>query len=131
MSGWQVNKQCKDCPWRKDVPVGKFSHARFKALRGSVEQGFSPMFACHASQESDKKACVGYVINQVYATENGPENFHLRMALARQKIDPERMMLTGPQYLSYDEMVEANYPKGDDDGNDEFGESEEAGCYTR
>lgn len=106
MSKWQINRQCSECPWRKDVPTGAFSAERFEVLRSSVEEGFGRMFACHKSPESDKRACVGYVLNQVNTT--GPENFNLRIALARGKIEPEKMTLTGPQYESYDEMAEAN-----------------------
>lgn len=116
MSSWQVNKQCKDCPWRKDVPTGKFSPERFRKLRGSVEQGFAPMFACHNSTEENKKACVGYVVNQAFVSENGPENFNLRLMLGRKEIDPERMTVVGPQFLSYDEMSRAN---GVDDASEE------------
>jgi hypothetical protein len=108
MVKWQVNKQCNECPWRKDVQPGKFPLSRFEELRPCVEQGFGRMFACHRSPECNKRACVGYVVNQVYGPGNGPENFHLRHALAMRKIDPEKMTITGPQYLTYDEMVEAN-----------------------
>lgn len=106
---WQVNKQCDECPWRKDVPTGKFSEERFRDLRSSVEQGFGKMFACHKSPEEDPRACVGYVMNQV--GDSNPQNFNLRLALARGKIEPEKMTLTGPQYATYDEMADANKEK--------------------
>jgi len=108
MSGWQMNKQCEDCPWRKDAPLGHFPIARYEALRPSVEQGFGTMFACHKSPECNKRACVGYVVNQVFGPGNGPENFNLRHALSMGKIDPEKMTIIGAQYRTYDEMVEAN-----------------------
>lgn len=114
MSKWQMNKQCAECPWRKDVPTGVFPPERFEHLRKSIEQGFGAMFACHKSPEEDKKACVGYVMNQVREEGDGPQNFHLRLAISRGRINPEQMTLTGPQYESYDEMVEAN--KGEEDG---------------
>lgn len=103
---WQVTKQCAECPWRKDVPTGKFSQERFEALKASTEQGFAPMFACHKSSEEDKLACVGYVLNQV--KEGNPQNFNLRIALSRGHINPEKMTLVGPQYETYEEMLEAN-----------------------
>jgi hypothetical protein len=104
---WQVDKQCDECPWRRDVPPGAFPLHRFEALRGSVEQGFGTLFACHKSKEENKKACVGYVLNQVNSVR-GPENFNLRKLLSDGRIDPDRMTLVGLQYDNYDEMVEAN-----------------------
>jgi len=105
---WQLHRQCEECPWRRDVAPGKFPLERFEALRPSVEQGFGTMFACHKSPECNKRACVGYVVNQVFGPGRGPENFNLRHALSMGRIDPEKMTITGPQYLTYDEMVEAN-----------------------
>lgn len=113
MAKWQVNRQCAECPWRKDVPTGVFPPERFDALRSSVEQGFGRMFACHKSPEENKKACVGYVMNQVSGEGAGPQNFNLRLALSTGKIEPEKMTLTGPQYESYEEMVEVNRGESD------------------
>lgn len=104
-----MRKQCDECPWRRDVPTGRFSEQRFRDLRKTVEEGFETMFACHKTPECNKMACVGYVVNQVFSPlSDGPQNFNLRMALSTGKIDPEKMTLVGPQYLSYDEMEEAN-----------------------
>lgn len=93
------------------MPVGKFPLERYEKLRASVQQGFGAMFACHRTPECDKRACVGYVVNQVYGPGRGPQNLNLRMALARGNIDPEKMTITGPQFLDYEDMVEANRPK--------------------
>ena len=106
MSNWQMNKQCDECPWRSDVAPGQFTVTRFEALRGCVEQGFARMFACHKSPEEDKRACVGYVMNALRPDGPGPQNFNLRHALGRY-IEPEKMTLVGPQYETYDDMVEA------------------------
>lgn len=106
MKSWQMTVQCSECPWRKDVPPGRFTVARFEDLRGCIEQGFGRMFACHKTSEEDKKACVGYVLNALRPEGEGPQNFNLRHALGRY-IDPEQMKLVGPQYETYDDMVEA------------------------
>lgn len=108
MTSWQMHKQCDECPWRKDVPTGRFSEERFRALRHSCQPGFAGMFACHKTPECNPMACVGYVINQVYGPGQRAENINLRLALRTKKIDPERMTIVGPQYLSYAEMEEAN-----------------------
>jgi hypothetical protein len=109
MTSWQMHKQCDECPWRRDVPVHRFTEKRFRDLRKTVEQGFAPMFACHKTPECNQMACVGYVVNQVFSPlSNGPQNFNLRLAISRQRIDPEKMTIVGPQYLSYDEMEKAN-----------------------
>ena len=103
-----MNKQCAECPWRRDVAPGQFSVQRFEDLRPCVEQGFGRLFACHKSPEEDKRACVGYVLNQLREDGRGPQNFNLRKLLSSGRIEPEKMTLVGPQYENYDEMVEAN-----------------------
>jgi uncharacterized protein DUF6283 len=101
-----MNRQCDECPWRTDVPVGRFPPERYEALSSSVEQGFgNKMFACHKSPEDNMLACVGYVMNQL---EVNIPNFELRMALADGKIDPDKMQLVGPQYETFEQMAEAN-----------------------
>jgi hypothetical protein len=107
LTTWQMHKQCAECPWRRDVAPGQFPPARYEALRGSVEQGWGRLFACHKTPEEDKRACVGYVLNQI-STVGGPQNFNLRRLLSSKRIVPEQMTLVGPQYDNYDEMAEAN-----------------------
>jgi hypothetical protein len=108
LTSWQMHKQCENCPWRRDAPPGEFTLERFEALRCSVEQGFGRLFACHKTPEEDKRACVGYVMNQLREGGRGPQNFNLRKLLSSGLIDPDQMTLVGPQYDNYDEMVEAN-----------------------
>jgi hypothetical protein len=102
-SGYRLTKQCNECPWRKDVPTGRFSPERFAALLPSVEQGFGDMFACHKTTQDDPSACVGYLLSK--ESEN---NFRIRMAYARGKFDPSKLEASGPNYESYAEMATAN-----------------------
>lgn len=98
---------CDECPWRRDQPAGRFPPARYKALRGSCEQGLAPMFACHKSPEAEPFACAGYVL--VEGGQGSPRNFNLRMALARGRCDP-RAITTDPASLwpSFEAMAAFN-----------------------
>lgn len=101
--------QCIECPWRREAPVGVFPLERFALLRPSVEQGFGKGFACHMSREGGEHACVGWLHNQLHVSPSGPQNFQLRLACSRGEVS-DRLVVDGPQYESFDEMVEANAP---------------------
>lgn len=106
---FRIRRQCDDCPWRRDAPLGHFSEERFTLLKSSVEQGFGKMFACHKTACGKEAACVGYIYNQVYVRPEGPQNFNLRLAISRREVDIEQLQVEGDQYDSFDEMVGASY----------------------
>ena len=93
---------CDECPWRKDVPVGRFPPSRYRALRRTVEQGFGPVFACHKTPEGRDSACVGYLLR------DGMNNFRVRLAVIRGEVKPARLRAAGPLYENFEEMARAN-----------------------
>lgn len=97
--GFGITQPCGECPWRKDVPTGKFPPERFEALRGSVEQGFAPMFACHRTKEGEEQACAGYMLSA-----DSLNNFNVRLTSAEH---PEYRSDV-PLFETYDEMARAN-----------------------
>jgi len=100
--GFKQTRTCDECPWRKDVPPGRFPKERFIALRVSVKQGFFPLFACHKSPEEAPCACAGYLMVE------GENNFFVRLAVIEGRFDPKKLEVTAPLYESYREMALAN-----------------------
>lgn len=99
---FRATKTCDECPWRKDVPTGRFPPERFIKLRRTVEQGFGPIFACHKSHEGTDVACVGYLLRC------GENNWMVRMAASERAFDPMKLEATGPLYDDFEEMARAN-----------------------
>jgi len=73
-------KQCKACPWRRDVKAGRDipggycrnKHADLKstiAEPGVLNQGSIHMMACHEARVGKEYPCVGWFMNQL-----GPGN---------------------------------------------------------
>lgn len=55
-------KPCAECPWRRDVPVGKFPPERFEALASTAYDLGGTVFACHMSKEGGEFACAGFIL---------------------------------------------------------------------
>lgn len=74
--GFALVIQCDECPWRRDVPTGRFPPERYRALARTCQQGlpFRPIFACHKTPEGKEQACVGFLLL------NGRNNLAVRMA---------------------------------------------------
>lgn len=103
MSGFDQTQPCAECPWRKDVPPGRFPPERYVALRRTAQQGFgNPIFACHKTSEGQDNACVGFLLVE------GDQNFQVRMAIIRGRLDPTRLKSPYPLFGSYAEMAAAN-----------------------
>lgn len=100
--GYAITTCCDQCPWRKDVPVGRFPVSRFIRLQNTVQQDFGPLFACHKTVEGKEHACAGYLL------VDGRNNFRVRMALIQGRINWERLKSPAPLYGSYREMALAN-----------------------
>ena len=56
-----AKKPCGDCPWRTDVPVGKFPPERYVALAPTAYDMAFKVFACHQSEEGNEIACAGFL----------------------------------------------------------------------
>lgn len=103
MSNFRATRTCAECPWRKDVPVGRFPPERFERLRSTVQQGFGqPVFACHKSTEGKDVACVGFLLVE------GCQNFAVRLAIIRGDVDFSKLEATGPLFEDYEAMAAAN-----------------------
>jgi hypothetical protein len=109
-SGYLLKKQCDECPWRKDQPVGRFTAKRFEELRVTATQpeSFSgieqqPIFACHKTIDGKEQTCVGFLAN-----EASSQNFSVRLALMNNRYNPEELVVIGEQYKNYEEMALAN-----------------------
>lgn len=63
MSDFAMSKTCGECPWRRDVPAGKFPPERYRALQATCEPGgLHPVFACHMTPKGSERACAGFLI---------------------------------------------------------------------
>lgn len=111
---------CNECPWRKDVPVGRFSLTRFEEMRATSTQpdvhdpeamvraatGGHELFACHKGDPAtgEDLACAGWL-----ATE-GHRNLAIRFDVAVGRLPGEALSPDErwPElYESYDAMVDA------------------------
>lgn len=86
-------------------------------MESSCRQGFGRLFACHMSTEGGEFACAGYLLVA------GLQNFRVRLALARGRLDPDEIVSDVALYGSFAEMARANdYDPGDSpEINDAFG----------
>lgn len=114
---------CNECPWRKDVPVGRFSLTRFEEMRQTSTQpdahdheamiraaaGEQELFGCHKGDPAtgEDLACAGWL-----AVE-GHQNLAVRLDVALGRL-PAAVLQSDERwpelYESYDAMVEAQKP---------------------
>jgi Family of unknown function (DUF6283) len=89
---------CDECPWRRDVPPGKFPPQRFIALASTAYDLAMTIFACHRSKVGHEIVCAGYLMQQ--------SAHNLRLRLSRQSFDD----VSSPVALfdDYREMAVAN-----------------------
>lgn len=103
-------KQCKKCPWRKDVdpndiPNGYCStkHAaldRTIARPGELRPGPAAMMACHETPVGKEQPCVGWLVNQI-----GPgNNLALRLRVITGQVDGD-VETVGEQHRTFEETL--------------------------
>lgn len=98
-----AKRTCDECPWRTDVPVGRFPPERYEALQNTCRQGFGKaIFACHKTQEGKEIACAGFILVE------GHNNWAVRLAVMHKAFSPDEIQATGPLYSSFKEMAAAN-----------------------
>jgi hypothetical protein len=100
-----AHKPCDECPWRRDVPTGKFRPQRFRDLAESSYDMARMMFACHKSPEGREFICAGYLL------QSSAHNLTLR--LARQEFDVSNQDEI-PLFATYRMMAIANGVKPSD-----------------
>lgn len=89
---------CAECPWRTDVPVGKFPPERYVALAPTAYDMGGTVFACHMSKEGGEFACAGFIL------QSSAHNFRCRMA--HMSFDDVRSPY--PLFETYRELAIAN-----------------------
>lgn len=72
-----ARKPCTECPWRKDVPVGRFPPERYVALANTATDMASCVFACHKSPYGEEFACAGFLLR------GAQHNLTVRMARSK------------------------------------------------
>lgn len=89
---------CAECPWRRDVPVGKFPPERYEALASTAYDLAGTVFACHMSPDKAEFACAGFIL------QSSAHNLAVRMS--RQTFEDVRS--TAPLFDTFREMAVAN-----------------------
>ena len=89
---------CAECPWRRDVPTGKFPPERYVALATTAYDMAGAVFACHMSKDGREFACAGFIL------QSSAHNFACRMA--RMPFDDVRSPY--PLFETYRELAIAN-----------------------
>lgn len=67
-------KPCPECPWRTDVPPGRFPPDRFAALAASAYDMSPVLFQCHKTTDDRPAVCAGFLLR------GATHNFAIRMA---------------------------------------------------
>ena len=99
---------CAECPWRKDVPVGKFRPERFRALAPTAYDMHRMIFACHMSKDEKPFACAGFLL------QAAAHNLTVRMVIARDAYGNDVAAGGYPLFATYREMAIANGVAPDD-----------------
>lgn len=103
MSEFAMKRTCAECPWRRDVPTGRFPPERYQSLESTCRPGGLPViFACHKSPVGEEKACAGFLL------VHGEDNNRCRLAAIQGRWRPGEQEAAGPLYTSFDEMAAAN-----------------------
>ena len=61
-------KPCEQCPWRKDVPTGRFPAQAYRESAPTAYDAAFSTFACHMSGSAAPATCAGFLLR--HATHN-------------------------------------------------------------
>lgn len=96
-------RPCDECPWRKDVPTGRFPADAFRESAQTAYDMASSTFGCHMSSEDAPATCAGFLLR--HATHN----LGVRLSLMQGRLDLQRLNDAGLEiYETYREMAVAN-----------------------
>lgn len=106
-------KQCKKCPWRKDVnpfEIPGYCVKKHEALRRTIavpgranfHERSLMLMACHESGVGSESVCVGWAHHQLGVGNN----LALRL-LALEREDLQKLELIGEQHESFEATVPA------------------------
>lgn len=100
---------CVECPWRRDVPPGKFSQDRYDDLAattgtpGNEAPIGAPIFACHKTEAGRDQACAGWLAIV------GHQHLGVRIAVIQGRL-PGGALEPGPDWPdlfdSYEQMAD-------------------------
>ncbi len=88
---------CDECPWRKDMPVGRFPADNYRQLANTAQDLALHTFACHKSAEGQEAICAGYILKQ--------SAHNLAMRMARHSFEASSPY---PLYENFRELAIAN-----------------------
>jgi uncharacterized protein DUF6283 len=102
------NTPCKDCPYRTDAPLQKWSIEEFKDLLAHEHELMGTVYGCH---KNNGTVCKGWLMDQ---DKRGFPSISLRIALSRHQVSRvylDSLKCASPLFDSVSEMAEANYPE--------------------
>lgn len=104
-------KQCRHCPWRKDVVPdrdipGGYCPTKHANLAGTIAEPGAlnigatlPMMACHETTGGNEEPCVGWLANQL----GHGNNIALRLWAIRNLMQP--LKLVGEQHERFEDTL--------------------------
>ena len=99
---------CKDCPYRKDAPLQKWSSEEFADLIVKDKDETGSVYGCH---KKNGTVCKGWLMDQ---DERRLPSIMLRLELSKQKVTREyldNLTCSSERFHSIAEMASANYPE--------------------
>lgn len=94
---------CKECPWRRDAPIGAFPADAFEFSARTAYDMAPSTFSCHMSGIDKGKMCAGFILR------GADHNLAFRLAVHADRIEPDKVSDGGVElYDDYVEMALAN-----------------------
>ena len=101
--GFQLKRQCGNCPFRLDAPPGEFPPERYERLFDECVVGEGAMMACHRTRPGAEQACVGFLAAE------GDALTLPRLARAEGRWSPDALVLAPcGQHETFEAMARAN-----------------------
>lgn len=106
-----AEKPCKQCPWVRDSDVGGASIPNFDIElmrnlantcppKGTDEDGFRNVMACHDSKDGKEYVCAGYV------SVHGLRNINFRLMVSMNNINVGKVLDNCEEFDLYDNFHE-------------------------
>lgn len=101
-------KPCRQCPWRRDAPVGAFPAEAFRISAPTSYDMSDRVFGCHMAGKDKASTCAGFLLRAEH-------NLEVRMAASKGLVDLSKVSAGGIElYDDYREMAIANGVDPDD-----------------
>jgi hypothetical protein len=101
-------KPCSECPWRKDVQIGRFPPERFRDMANTSYDMAEQVFACHKSTEVEPTVCAGFL------ARGSDHNLTVRLAYMTGEMERGERSGALPLYENFRAMAIANGVAPDD-----------------